>query len=98
MASSDKTRPLRTEQWIPAQDPTTGNFYFWDPITQSTTWDLPAALDLSSLVPTDPFFASKEYADWYAKYYSSSQTSSSSATLVNGFDDEAGSGGIYLNK
>ena len=72
-------------QWIPVHDKASGSYYFWDPLTQKTTWDIPSSLDLTGLLPADPFFHSKEYSTWYSKHYD--------ASLYSGFgtqDDGAG--------
>jgi hypothetical protein len=60
--------------WNPVLDDSSKKYYFWNTTTQETSWEPPSALNISHMSLTDPFFTSKEYADWYAKYGQGNQT------------------------
>ena len=57
--------------WIPVLDPVSCQYYYYDPSTQATSWELPSVLETSSLPLDDPFFQSQAYYNWYSKYYQS---------------------------
>jgi hypothetical protein len=51
--------------FIPVFDSTQDKYYYWNPTSNSTQWELPKDLNLSTLAMDDPFYSSKDYYDWY---------------------------------
>ena len=54
--------------WCPVLDESSKKYYFWNTTSQETSWEYPESLNISNLSLTDPFFSSREYAEWYGKY------------------------------